>query len=91
MPFWVYILRSETSGKTYVGQTADLDRRLSQHNDPECALTTYTKKNQGPWKVIHSEEFVTRADAMRRERELKSGKGREWLQKHLAEDWAGDC
>jgi predicted GIY-YIG superfamily endonuclease len=30
MPFFVYIVLNP-DGKTYVGQTADLDRRLAQH------------------------------------------------------------
>jgi putative endonuclease len=74
--FQVYILMNP-AGSTYVGQTADLARRLTQHNDPNCRLTLHTKRHVGPWRVIHSEEFPSRAAAMRRERELKSGKGRE--------------
>lgn len=91
MSFYVYILHSETSGKTYVGQSADLVRRLEQHNDPDCLLTTYTKKNQGPWRLIHSEVYASRAEAMRRERELKTGKGRDWIRRFLLEGRAGGC
>ena len=32
--FYVYILRSQKSGKLYTGQTNNLDRRLVEHNDP---------------------------------------------------------
>jgi putative endonuclease len=77
--YFAYILRSETSGKTYVGQTADLERRVSEHNDPDHSAVKYTTKNKGPWKLIHSEEFSTRSEAMRREKWLKSGVGREWI------------
>jgi putative endonuclease len=83
MPFFAYILQSETTGKTYVGQTADMDHRLAQHNDPGCLLTTYTKRNKGPWKVIYVEPYSTRAEAMRREKKLKTGVGREWIQENL--------
>jgi putative endonuclease len=78
MAFSVYVLLNP-KGKTYIGQTADLERRLAQHNDPECRLTLHTKRHAGPWRLLHSEEFATRSAAMRRERELKSGKGREWI------------
>ncbi len=79
MGFFVYILVSETNGATYVGQTSDLVRRLLQHNDPACRLTLHTKRHPGPWRFVHSERYETRAEAMRREMELKSGKGRDWI------------
>jgi len=34
MSYWVYILQSESTGKTYTGQTSDLKRRLNEHNHP---------------------------------------------------------
>lgn len=30
--YWVYVLVNHQARKRYVGQTADLDRRLSEHN-----------------------------------------------------------
>ena len=80
MAFFVYILQN-SQAETYVGQTVDLQRRLAQHNDPDCRLTLHTKRHAGPWRLIHVEEFSSRSDAMRRERELKSGKGREWIRR----------
>jgi putative endonuclease len=76
MPFFVYVLLNP-QGKTYVGQTADLERRLNQHNDPTCRLTLHTKRHPGPWRLLHFEEVSSRSAAISRERELKSGKGRE--------------
>jgi putative endonuclease len=78
MAFFVYVLLNP-QGKTYVGQTPDLERRLNQHNDPTCRLTLHTKRHPGPWRLLHFEEFLSRSAAMRREKELKSGKGREWI------------
>jgi predicted GIY-YIG superfamily endonuclease len=43
MTYFVYV-RLNPKGKTYVGQTADLERRLNQHNDPACRLTLHTKR-----------------------------------------------
>ncbi len=81
MPFYVYVLRSQTTGKTYVGHTSNLQYRLQQHNDPQCSLTLHTKRNRGPWKLVYHEEYKTRAEAMRRERFLKSGHGRDFIKR----------
>lgn len=71
--FHVYVLRSESTGGLYIGQTSDLVRRVAQHNDPSDHLTLHTKRRKGPWMLIHSEVFENRSEAMRREHALKSG------------------
>ncbi len=83
MAFWVYVLQSETTGKVYIGQTNDLRLRLSQHNDPNFQRTLHTKRNQGPWKLVQTETFSTRAQAMSREKALKSGQGRKWIREEI--------
>jgi len=83
MAYHVYVLLNP-DGKTYVGQTSDLARRVAQHNDPSFRLTLHTKRHSGPWRLVHSEEFATRADAIRRERQLKTGKGRDWMRRELS-------
>ncbi len=72
---YVYILRSKTTGRSYTGHTANPAQRLGQHNHG----VTLSTKSRGPWELVHQEEFATRAEAMRREKFLKSGKGREEL------------
>lgn len=79
MSFYVYILKSLITGKTYVGHTSNLHQRLHQHNDPQCKLTLHTKRNRGPWKLVYHEEYKTRAEAMRRGRFLKTGHGRGFI------------
>ncbi len=79
MPYWVYVLRSEATGKLYAGQTSDLEKRLKWHNDRIHWKQRYTRKQKGLWKLIYSEELPTRSDAMKREGFLKSGQGREWI------------
>jgi putative endonuclease len=75
MAFWVYILRSESSGRHYVGQTHDLKKRIAYHQ------ANYSKalKNRGPWKLLHVEEFATRSEAVRRERHIKRQKDRQFI------------
>ena len=41
-------------------------------------MSKYTKRYV-PWEIIFKEEFISRAEAMKREKELKSQKGREFI------------
>ena len=82
--FYVYILENETTGKIYTGHSTDLERRLREHNDPSLGRRRYTRKQKGAWKLIYQEEFGSKSEAMRREKYLKSGAGREWIKgQHL--------
>jgi putative endonuclease len=77
--YFVYVLRNQSSGHHYTGHTADLTRRVGQHNHGVSKST----KNRGQWELLHQEEFASRAEAMKREKFLKSGKGREELRRIL--------
>ena len=79
--FFVYVLRSRVTGRLYTGSTSDLKTRFAQHNSDQ----SFSTKHRGPWDLLHSEEFGTLAEAIRRERFLKTGKGRDELKKILAE------
>jgi len=65
------------ANKYYVGQTEDVDRRLNQHNNH--TFKTYTSRFPGEWKLIHQESVTTRSEALKREKGLKSGNGREFI------------
>lgn len=75
----VYVLLSEVRNIRYVGITSDLNRRLNEHNS---GLSKFTKAYK-PWKLVCKEEFETRLEARNREKYLKSGVGREFLNKIL--------
>ena len=82
MSYYVYVLVNP-EGKTYVGQTQDLSQRIAQHNDPDFHGTLHTKRHRGPWQLIHRQEVASRSEAMRRERQLKSGGGRRFVRSLL--------
>ena len=83
MCFNVYVLQNE-KGKLYIGQTSDLKRRLEFHRQ---GLSPYTAKHR-PWKLVYAEKHGSRSEAMSRERYLKTGAGRDWLARKLAErEW----
>ena len=73
--FYVYVLQSNKTARRYIGSCADIDDRLRRHNAGESKAT----KHGTPWTLIRIEKFVTRSAAMRRERYLKTGRGRDEL------------
>lgn len=73
--YYVYVLKSRSTGTRYIGQTDNLQRRLYAHN---AGYSRYTKA-RGPWDVVHVENYTSRREAIVREKFLKSGKGREIL------------
>ena len=74
----VYVLRIQ-DGRLYIGFTTDLPRRVLQHQDDEGGWT----RGKGPWELVHQEEFVDRAEAMGREKALKSGRANEELHRRF--------
>lgn len=79
--YTVYVLRSLSTGRHYVGFAADVVQRLGQHNSG----ITKSTKNRGPWGLVYEEQCETRSEAARREQYWKSGQGREELKRILGE------
>ena len=76
MPFYCYILYSDKTDKYYVGQTEDIQNRLTQHNSGRNKST----KSGLPWVVKYTEEFLTKAEAAKREIEIKNKKSRKYIE-----------
>ena len=72
--YTLYVLRSR-EGHRYIGITEDLEKRLFQHNNK---LAGWTRRGT-QWQVVYTEEFATLSEAVRRERWMKTGVGREFL------------
>ena len=78
--FTVYVLHSQRFDKIYVGYTSDIEKRLFAHNHP--SNKGWTKSFQ-PWKIIYREEFERKEEAMVREKQLKSSRGREFIRRTI--------
>jgi putative endonuclease len=74
---YVYVLQSQSDQGLYIGYSADLRRRLGQHQAGEAFATSF----RGPWQLIYYEAYLEEADARGREEFLKSGLGRGFLGK----------
>ncbi len=77
MEYYVYVLRSLSYNRNYVGFTKNIVKRLQQHNSGK----TISTKPYLPWKILFFEEFETKEEAINREKFLKTGKGREYIKK----------
>jgi putative endonuclease len=77
--FYVYVLRSKADSGLYIGYSSDLRKRLVQHKRGASVATSH----RGPWKRIYYEGYLEQADALGRERYLKSGAGRRFLRTQL--------
>jgi len=76
----VYILYSASYRKIYIGYTGNIEQRLLSHN--ALGKKGWTIKFR-PWELLREEKFDTKEEALEREKELKSGKGREWIWNEL--------
>ena len=78
--WYVYIIRSLTApDQDYVGATADLKRRLADHN---ARKSTHTAKFV-PWDLIWYSAFPDKYKALDFEKYLKSHSGRAFSKKRL--------
>jgi putative endonuclease len=78
MAYMLYILQSDRDGTFYIGHTACLAERLLRHNEGRSRYT----RTKIPWSLVYKEEYATRSEAIKRERELKRKKSCDFI-KHL--------
>jgi putative endonuclease len=74
--FVVHALYSSTYDKIYIGFTDNMEERFKSHN--ELAKKGWTIKFR-PWEIIYQQHHLEKADAMRREKELKTATGRNFI------------
>jgi putative endonuclease len=82
MKFYItYVLFSERDKQLYIGYTANLERRIEQHQNGEVLSTS----SRRPLKLIYYEAHLLKATALRRERYFKTSSGRRTLKIILKE------
>jgi putative endonuclease len=77
--WYVYALKSLTSGKLYIGMTQNIERRLAEHNAGKSKFTS----GHTPWILVYSENVNDTTAARTREKYLKSAAGKRFLKLHL--------
>jgi len=76
---YVYILKSVKDQKFYVGYTDDLKKRIARHEKGEVGATKFRR----PFRLVCYEAFSNKRDALSREKFLKSGFGKQQIEKML--------
>lgn len=79
--YFVYALYNKELNKIYIGQTANLEKRLTGHNNK--IGNHYTAKVNGTWILIYKESVTDRYQALIREKQLKSYRGREFIKQFI--------
>ncbi|MBN1871622.1 MAG: GIY-YIG nuclease family protein [Candidatus Omnitrophica bacterium] len=64
--WYVYILECK-NGKLYTGITKDPDRRFKEHEEKSARYTSYNP----PARFVHTETYLTRSEAQKRECRIK--------------------
>ncbi len=74
--YHMYVLYSPRFNKIYIGFSGDVRNRLLIHNDSRN--TGWTAHYQ-PWELFYTEEYTTKSEAMKREKQLKTSRGRAFV------------
>lgn len=65
--YYVYLIKSKKTGLLYIGSTANLDRRITEHNSGKNPST----KKHVPFQLVYYEVYSDEKDATEREYKLK--------------------
>lgn len=78
--FYVYAIESGKTGRVYIGQTADIEKRVWLHNNGQVKST----RKDAPWRLIALEEWDSREQARWCEKKLKGSRGKrvKWIEQH---------
>ncbi|OGE82434.1 MAG: hypothetical protein A3B10_03130 [Candidatus Doudnabacteria bacterium RIFCSPLOWO2_01_FULL_44_21] len=80
--YHVYFLKSQVNGDLYIGSCENISSRIARHNNKSVRST----KAYAPWKLLGSESYNTRGEAVRRERFLKAHQQKEILKERFKND-----
>ncbi|MDA0987175.1 MAG: GIY-YIG nuclease family protein [Bacteroidetes bacterium] len=81
MKYFVYIIQSEKDKSFYIGSTKNINLRIERHNQ---GWSRYTK-TKTPWKIVYSEEFENKSEAIKREINIKKMKSRVYIENLIKE------
>ena len=79
MYFYTYVLKSLKEGNLYVGWTNSLKERVTEHNKGLVKST----KSRIPFELVYFEGCKDKSGAISREKQLKTGFGRDYLKRRL--------
>jgi putative endonuclease len=78
--YYTYVLKSHKDNNFYVGWSKDIFERVEEHNEGLVGAT----KGRVPLELVYYEACLNETDAIRREKQLKTGFGRSYLKRRLS-------
>ena len=85
--YFVYILINETKTRTYTGVANNVNKRLKEHNAGKV-------KSSGPYRpyrIVHTESFLTLSEARQKEKYYKTTTGRRILKEMFFDQPHNQC
>ena len=76
---YVYILKSDSTGRFYVGSCTDVNRRFDEHRRGH----TYTTRKYGPWRIKLIMKCPSLNEARKLERKIKKWKSSKMTQRFI--------
>ena len=81
--YYVYVLQDQIKGGLYIGFSSNLKSRIAAH-----AKKQVTSTKNGDYRLIYYEAYLVKLDVLGREKFLKGGSGRKYINKQLAHYFA---
>ncbi|MCE4565071.1 GIY-YIG nuclease family protein [Maribellus sp. CM-23] len=75
-------MQSEQDRSYYIGFTSNLEIRLEYHNSGKSRYTS----RKLPWRIVYSESYATKSDALKREKFLKQQRNRAFYERLIKSD-----
>jgi len=73
--YYTYVLLSQKDNKLYIGYSSNLKQRVKEH----LSGNVFATKGRLPIKLIFYEAFISKEDALRREKYFKTDPGKKSL------------
>ena len=77
--YYIYVLKSLVDKKLYTGFSSNLRERIKEHNSGNVQST----RNRRPLELIYYEAYKEKINALKREKFLKTTKGKQQLKKQI--------
>ncbi len=81
--YYVYVLQEIRNHKLYIGFSSDLKTRIKAHSTKQVKST-----QTGEYELIYYEAYLNKKDALGREKFLKGGSGRKYINKQMSNFFA---
>ena len=75
MSYFLYILKSKTADKFYIGISQNPEIRLKYHNTFEKGFTS----RYCPWEIVFTKKFSDKSLAAKAEKKVKSWKSKKMI------------